>query len=72
MWFDDLEKDNDFGGEQRAIREFNAKSENVKITPEYGNMQRWREKFRTCERLEHPFYKRVRKPIDAENWVLLI
>jgi len=69
MYFDDIFSNLEFQGEFLAIKEFNAKSKSVKISPEYRNFNFSKnftgimnlERFKWCNRFNHPLFatKRV-------------
>jgi hypothetical protein len=64
MYFDDIANNTEFQGESLAIKEFNAKSESVKISPEYtgfyspnnNNCVRYFQKLKYCNRFNHPLF----------------
>jgi hypothetical protein len=56
MYFCDIGDQREFQGETLAVREFNAKSKDVKISPEHA----WK-KIRWCHRFNHFKYAAVRK-----------
>lgn len=56
MYFDDIYPEYEFQGESLAIKEFNQKSEDMKIAPEYITYFDYRMKTKICSRFKHPKY----------------
>lgn len=56
MYFDDIAPEYEFQGENLAIREFNALSEDIKISPEHIVYLDYQMRTKICSRFKHPKY----------------
>ena len=64
MYFDDIDSLYEFQGEDLAIREFNNRNENIKISPENTTVD-YRSKIKICHRFTHDKYN-INKAIAFE------
>ena len=61
MYFDDIVREYEFSGEMLAIKEFNLKHEQMKISPEGFSHNDYREKTKVCHRFFHKKYNTAKK-----------
>jgi hypothetical protein len=73
MWFDDLNMEQQFEGEWRAVHEFNERNADIKISPEFSNTKTLGTNERVgvddyikiARRYTHPLFTAQRKALPA-------